>query len=98
MRTAGQGQAAVPRERVRRRRLNGLPGLCDLGRGRRSPGLSRVVERYQFAAKLVGGGFCPYWALPQGASLFLFLRCHLQRNALPARSERTGRDNKERIS
>ena len=33
-----------------------------------------------------------------GGVSFFFLRCHLQRNALPARSERTGRDNKERIS
>ena len=46
MRTVGQGQAAVPGERVRRRRRSGLPGLLVLGRGRTSCGLSRGVERY----------------------------------------------------
>ena len=46
MRTAGQGQAAVPGERVRRRRSDGLPEPSVLGRGRISHGLSRGVERY----------------------------------------------------
>lgn len=47
MRTVGQGQAAVPRERVRRRRVSLLPEGGTLGRGRRSPGLSQMkVERY----------------------------------------------------
>ena len=70
MRTAGQGQAAVPGERVRRRRKDGLPGRSDLGRGRISPGLSRGVERYPdvpglswgvrfyHGARLAHHGFC----------------------------------------
>lgn len=48
MRTAGQGQAAVPRERGGRRRSPALPGALLLGRGKTSPGLSRIVERYHF--------------------------------------------------
>lgn len=42
MRTGGQGQAAVLRERVDRRRASGLPGPGYLGRGRTSHGLSRI--------------------------------------------------------
>ncbi len=42
MRTAGQGQAAVPGERVRRRRKDGLPGRSDLGRGEN---ISRTVTK-----------------------------------------------------
>ena len=47
MRTAGQGQAAVPRERVRRRRRDRLPELFFLGRGENIPRTvtSSEVER-----------------------------------------------------
>ncbi len=31
-----------------------LPGLLSLGRGRISPGLSRIVERYQFVPSTGG--------------------------------------------
>jgi len=43
MRSGIQGQAAVFRERVRRRRFAGLPAPAVLGRGRRSHGLSRTA-------------------------------------------------------
>ena len=46
MRTAGQGQAAVPGERVRRRRANGLPGPFFLGRRENIPRTVTKVERY----------------------------------------------------
>ena len=46
MRTAGQGQAAVPRERVRRRRSDSLPGLANLGRRENIPRTVTKVERY----------------------------------------------------
>lgn len=46
MRTAGQGQAAVPRERVRRRRANGLPGPFFLGREENILRTVTKVERY----------------------------------------------------
>lgn len=60
MRTAGQGQAAVPREREYRRRWGGLPGPCDLGRmenilrtvtnrGALSRGLRQTVGGIRFA-------------------------------------------------
>ena len=71
MRTAGQGQAAVPRERVRRRRSAGLPGPGDLGRGRISCGLSRGVERYP---EVPGAGWgrpvLPWGALLRTTALF----------------------------
>ena len=46
MRTAGQGQAAVPRERVRRRRRDSLPELFFLGRREKIPRTVTKVERY----------------------------------------------------
>ena len=46
MRTAGQGQAAVPGERVRRRRANGLPEPFFLGRRENIPRTVTKVERY----------------------------------------------------
>ncbi len=46
MRTAGQGQAAVPRERVRRRRSDGLPEPPVLGRRENIPRTVTRVERY----------------------------------------------------
>lgn len=46
MRTAGQGQAAVPRERVRRRRSDGLPEPPVLGRWENISRTVTKVERY----------------------------------------------------
>ena len=46
MRTAGQGQAAVPGERVRRRRSDGLPEPVVLGRRENIPRTVTRVERY----------------------------------------------------
>ncbi len=46
MRTAGYGQAAVPRERVRRRRSDGLPEPSVLGRWENIPRTVTRVERY----------------------------------------------------
>lgn len=46
MRTAGQGQAAVPRERDHRRRNRFLPGSRFLGRGEKIPRTVTAVERY----------------------------------------------------
>lgn len=46
MRTAGQGQAAVPGERVRRRRTDSLPELFFLGRREKIPRTVTKVERY----------------------------------------------------
>lgn len=46
MRTAGQGQAAVPRERVRRRRRDSLPALFFLGCREKIPRTVTKVERY----------------------------------------------------
>ena len=46
MRTAGQGQAAVPRERVRRRRSDGLPEPSVLGRWENISRTVTKVERY----------------------------------------------------
>lgn len=46
MRTAGQGQAAVPRERVRRRRKDSLPELFFLGCRENIPRTVTKVERY----------------------------------------------------
>ena len=46
MRTAGQGQAAVPGERVRRRRKDSLPELFFLGRREKIPRTVTKVERY----------------------------------------------------
>ena len=51
MRTAGQGQAAAPRERGGPPKVQGPAWAPILGRGRISPGLSRIVERYQFTAR-----------------------------------------------
>ena len=66
MRTAGQGQAAVPGERVRRRRSDGLPEPSVLGRGRISHGLSRGVERYPEAPGLpLGASGLPWGAFPR---------------------------------
>ena len=58
MRTAGQGQAAVRRERVRRRRAPGLPGPAALGRGENIPRtVTDAVERYpEVPAGSCGGG------------------------------------------
>ena len=56
MRTAGQGQAAAPWERDGPPKVQGLAWAPILGRGRISPGLSRIVERYQFTALSLGGG------------------------------------------
>ena len=44
--TAGQGQAAVPGERVRRRRSDGLPEPLVLGRRENIPRTVTRVERY----------------------------------------------------
>lgn len=55
MRTAGQGQAAVPRERVRRRRSSGLPGPFFLGREITSHGLSRKWSAIQISPCLRRG-------------------------------------------
>jgi len=57
MRTAGQGQAAVPRERSPRRRMYRLPERCTLVCGRTSPELSHSVERYHPDRDLYGR-FC----------------------------------------
>ena len=46
MRTAGQGQAAVPRERVRRRRRDSVPALFFLGCREKIPRTVTKVERY----------------------------------------------------
>lgn len=46
MRTAGQGQAAVPGERVRRRRSDGLPEPSVLGRWEKILRTVTKVERY----------------------------------------------------
>ena len=46
MRTAGQGQAAVPGERVRRRRADGLPEPSVLGRWEKILRTVTKVERY----------------------------------------------------
>ena len=46
MRTAGYGQAAVPRERVRRRRSDGLPEPLVLGRWENILRTVTRVERY----------------------------------------------------
>ena len=46
MRTAGYGQAAVLRERVRRRRSDGLPEPLVLGRWENIPRTVTRVERY----------------------------------------------------
>ena len=46
MRTAGQGQAAVPGERVRRRRSDGLPEPSVLGRWEKISRTVTKVERY----------------------------------------------------
>ena len=46
MRTAGQGQAAVPGERVRRRRSDGLPEPLVLGRWENILRTVTRVERY----------------------------------------------------
>ena len=46
MRTAGYGQAAVPRERVRRRRSDGLPEPSVLGRWENISRTVTKVERY----------------------------------------------------
>jgi len=71
MRTAGQGQAAVPGERVRRRRKVGLPGPPVLGRGRRSHGLSREWSAIQ-RSPVQGWGrpVLPWSALLRTAVLF----------------------------
>lgn len=59
MRTGGQGQAAVPRERVLRRRLSGLPGPRDLGRRENIPRtVTTVVERYPDFPGLRGVRYC----------------------------------------
>jgi len=47
MRTAEQGQAAALRERDEPPKEQGPAWVPILGRGRISPGLSRIVERYQ---------------------------------------------------
>ena len=59
MRTAGQGQAAVPGERVRRRRSNGLPEPLVLGRRENIPRTVTRVERYPEVpgSKLGASGF-----------------------------------------
>lgn len=63
MRTAGQGQVAVPRERDHRRRNRFLPGGRFLGRGEKIPRTVTAVERYPdtFPHKGEGIRFLP-WA------------------------------------
>ena len=51
MRTAGQGQAAAPWERGGPPKVQGPAWAPILGRGRISPGLSQIVERYQSPAR-----------------------------------------------
>ena len=70
MRTAGQGQAAAPWERGGPPKENGPAWAPILGRGRISPGLSRIVERYQFAGPLAGGGSKSIPGAPFGALIF----------------------------
>jgi len=71
MRTVEQGQAAVSRERVRRRRWGGLPGPFYLGCGTIFCGLSRGVERYPEAPGLGWGRpVLPWSALQRTAVLF----------------------------
>lgn len=71
MRTAGQGQAAVPRERVRRRRRDGLPEPSVLGREITSYGLSRKWSAIQRSpAQGWGRPVLPWGALPRTAVLF----------------------------
>ncbi len=59
MRTAGYGQAAVPRERVRRRRSDGLPEPSVLGRWENILRTVTRVERYPEVpgARLGASGF-----------------------------------------
>ena len=55
MRTAGPRPGSRSRGREPSAEGMGrLPGLLSLGRGRISPGLSRIVERYQFIPSAVG--------------------------------------------
>ncbi len=68
MRTAEQGQAAAPRERGGPPKGKGPAWAPSLGRGTISPGLSRIVERYQADALMVGARvLSPLRALPLGA-------------------------------
>ena len=68
MRTAGQGQAAVPWERNHRRRVRRRPGRSILGRGRISYGLSQQWSAIQTpfpqpekASGFAMGAFCEPW-------------------------------------
>lgn len=65
MRTAGQGQAAVPRERVRRRRASGFAWAAGSGPGENISRTVTKVERYPDIPR-------PCWGrpvLPWGALL-----------------------------
>ena len=71
MRTAGQGQAAVPRERVRRRRSDGLPEPPVLGRRENIPRTVTRVERYpEVPADSWGRPVLPWSALLRTTVLF----------------------------
>ena len=63
MRTAGYGQAAVPRERVRRRRSDGLPEPLVLGRWEN---ILRTVTRVERYPEVPGFGW-GHPVLPWGA-------------------------------
>ncbi len=57
MRTAEQGQAAAPRERNARRRGRDLPGSSAWAVGEHLTDCHKFVERYHFAAPVLGGDF-----------------------------------------
>ncbi len=57
MRTAGQGQAAAPWERGGPPKVQGPAWAPILGRGRTSPGLSRMWSAINSPPRFVGGGF-----------------------------------------
>ena len=57
MRTAGQGQAAAPWERGGPPKVQGPAWTPILGRGRTSPGLSRMWSAINSPPRFVGGGF-----------------------------------------
>ena len=71
MRTAGYGQAAVPRERVRRRRSDGLPEPLVLGRWEN---ILRTVTRVERYPEVSGFGWgrpvLPWGAFPRTMVLF----------------------------
>ena len=57
MRTAGQGQAAAPWERDEPPKVQGPAWALILGRGKTSPGLSRMWSAINSPSCFAGGGF-----------------------------------------